>query len=88
MTDRRKEIERLVSEYGAESYAGALPGREYAAHGALMAAIDSLFAALEESERDARRYRWVRQCPTMTGEKPPEKLDAAIDAVIAQEPKP
>ena len=67
MTDRRKEIERLVSEYGAESYAGALPGREYTAHGALMAAIDSLFDALEAlqsrldaAEPDAKRYQWLR----------------------------
>ena len=54
MTDRRKEIERLVGEYGAESYAGALPGREYAAYGALMAAIDALL-------KDAERYRDLLQ---------------------------
>ena len=117
MSDRRKEIERLVSEYGAESYAGALPGREYKAHGVLMAAIDSLFDALEESERNARRYRWLRDTndldwfvngkvvhdfgpmpegakegffgvTTFIGRQRGESLDMAIDAAIAQEPKP
>ena len=93
MTVRRKEIERLVSEYGAESYAGALPGRQHEAYPALMSAIDALLADLARAEKDTDRLDWLihtihrdtmerylgRPCNTTDDVRP------AIDAAIAQE---
>ena len=58
--------------------------------------IERLRARLAEAERDAARYRWVREHPLMSDEEwaeaerqgfrllPPEKMDAAIDAAMGE----
>ena len=52
----RDDLNKLVSDYGAESYCGALPGREYVAHSALMAAIDSIYAELDAALAQSGAY--------------------------------
>ena len=49
-----QEIKQLVSEYGAESYSGGLPGREYVAYDVLIAAIREV---VEERDRAIKRLK-------------------------------
>ena len=62
----REKIELQAYEYAmaftnaAKYYGEAGNPAIKATHGVLMATVDALLAALEESERDAERYRKVR----------------------------